>query len=133
VYNTNICFYTLGPKTQIYVNSAVLTAMNGNITLFCDVTPCSLVYMGWQSSILKTYTPHLCETSINFFQVLKRFVPKGIVPSKNSLNYDRFQASAAKCIRTPLFWVIMQRVLGIPYLSFGTTYRVPSLRSKNQP
>jgi len=34
-----------------------------------------------------------------------------------------YQASAAKYMRTALFWVIMQRVVVIPYRCFGTTYR----------
>ena len=34
-----------------------------------------------------------------------------------------FQASAAKEVRTALFWVITQRVVAILYRLFGTTYR----------
>jgi len=37
--------------------------------------------------------------------------------------YAWFQASAAKQLRTALFWVAMQRIVVISYQCFGTTYR----------
>jgi len=35
----------------------------------------------------------------------------------------RLQASAAKKLKTPLFWAITKRVVVISYRRFGTTYR----------
>jgi len=35
----------------------------------------------------------------------------------------RFRTSAAKQMRTALFWAITQRVVAIPYRRFGRTYR----------
>jgi hypothetical protein len=43
-----------------------------------------------------------------------------------------FQASAAKWVRTALFWVITQRVVAISYRRFGTTYRSHLQRSRIQ-
>ena len=42
---------------------------------------------------------------------------------KTTLYFAWFQASAAKRLRTALFWAITQRVVVSPYRRFGTTYR----------
>jgi hypothetical protein len=42
-------------------------------------------------------------------------------------------ASAAKCMTSVLFWVIMYRILVIPYPRFGTTYRLLFQGSRNIP
>jgi len=42
-------------------------------------------------------------------------------PNNGSSNVSR-AASAAKYIRSAVFWVVTQRVVVIPYQSFGTTY-----------
>ena len=41
----------------------------------------------------------------------------------NNFHYVWFQGSAAKWMRTALFWVIMQQVVIILYWHFGTTYQ----------
>ena len=39
-------------------------------------------------------------------------------------SYARFQAFAAKPMRTALFWAIRQRVIAIPYRIFKKNYRL---------
>ena len=43
--------------------------------------------------------------------------------SKVMLQITRFQASAAKYMRTALFWAVTKREVVIPYRRFGTAYR----------
>jgi hypothetical protein len=47
--------------------------------------------------------------------IIKMFTPQEFV---------EFQASAAKQIRSAVFWVISQRIVVIPYICFGPTYRM---------
>jgi hypothetical protein len=47
-----------------------------------------------------------------------------------SVKYALFHASATKQKRTALFWVMTQRVVGIYYRRFGTTYQLNLQRSR---
>ena len=53
---------------------------------------------------------------------ISRFVPS-VWKCDNYLKTASLQAFAAKWIRTAVFWDVIQRVVGIPYGRFETTYR----------
>jgi len=54
------------------------------------------------------------------------FVPSFVGLHVARSNWAESQASAAKRMRTVLFWAITQRVVVIPYRRFGTINRPPS-------
>jgi hypothetical protein len=62
----------------------------------------------------------------NVIQMISRLRDVVSMHSENNEQahmYAQYLASAAKEMRTALFWAITQGVVVIPYRRFGTTYR----------
>jgi hypothetical protein len=74
--------------------------------------------------VIKTRVSLICQEQMhdNFRTLQTEPSVKRITARKDSCNLT-FQASAAKDIRTALFWAVTQRVVVIPCRLFGTSYR----------